>query len=403
MTKDKLNVLYLGYSEFPYGYAEFQKLLLISKALVYEGASVKVIGSHSSHNSVRHPGLKKIGHFQGIMYIYSSGKPYRNSNFFKRNIIKPFEKLLESILIFKLNRRDKIDAAIVSTQIFRHLFYYRILSRLLGFKILFNYVEYRSQIVDRTDAKYRLNSYLLDHYAVKISDGVLVISEFLINIIKNINPNKAYLKIPMMVDIDRYTGIVKSSNDKYFVFCGVTTYNEIILFTIKSFELIDNSDTFLYLVVNGSINQLAEIEKRIAISNKSRLIKLISNVSDKELSVLYKNAVGLLIPLRPTIQDEARFPHKFGEYLVSGNPVITTNYGEVKYYFKDMVNALIAKVYEEEAFAEKMNYVITNPSESAVIGENGKKTAFEHADYKKYGVRIINFINELKSNSNSKH
>ena len=32
-----------------------------------------------------------------------------------------------------------------------------------------------------------------------------------------------------------------------------------------------------------------------------------------------------------------------------------------------------------------MNYVITNPSECAVIGENGKNTALEYADYKKYG------------------
>ena len=59
MSKDKLNILYLGYSGFPYGYAEFQKILLISKALIYEGASVKVIGSRGFHNSILRPGLKK--------------------------------------------------------------------------------------------------------------------------------------------------------------------------------------------------------------------------------------------------------------------------------------------------------------------------------------------------------
>lgn len=402
MTQDKHNILYLGYSEFPYGYAEFQRLLLISKALVYEGTSVKVIGSRGFYDRALHPGLKKVGHFQGITYIYSSGTPYRRSNFFKRNIVKPFEKLLEAMLICKLNRKNKIDAAIISTQIFRHLLYYKILSRLLGFKILLNYVEYRSKIADRKEFKYRSNAYLFDRYAVKMSDGILVISEFLINIIKNIDPHKAYLKIPVLVDIDRYNGIVKSLNERYFLFCGVSTYKEIILFTIKSFELIENSDTFLYLVVNGNTEILAEIEKRIAISNKSKLIKLVSNLSDKELTVLYKNASGLLIPLRPNIQDEARFPHKFGEYLVSGNPVITTNYGEVKYYFKDMVNALIAELYDEKAFAEKMYYVITNPSECGIIGQNGKKVALENADYKKYGAKIISFINELKFNSNSK-
>lgn len=398
MTKNKANIVYLGFSTFPYGLAEFQKILLISKALVLEGASVKVIGSIGYHNREIHPNLKKIGRFQGIIYIYSWGTPYRISSFFKRNIRKPIKEILEFIVLYKINKRDKIDAAIISSKDFRHLLWYKIFSIILGFKLILNLVEYTSAMTHRKDNfNVKINDYLFDHLAVKISDGVLVISEFLINIVKKLDPQKAFYKIPMMVDSDRYNGIVKSFDENYFLYCGYAGYKEIIYFIINSFELIENYNTDLYLVVNGNPEDLSEIEKYIARSSKSKIIKLISNVTDKKLSQLYMNAIGLLIPLRQTIQDEARFPHKFGEYLLSGNPVITTNYGEVIYYFKDMVNALVAEHYDEKEFADKMEYVVTHPHESILIGENGKKIALKYADYKKYGQRIINFIRSVQN------
>jgi glycosyltransferase involved in cell wall biosynthesis len=100
-----------------------------------------------------------------------------------------------------------------------------------------------------------------------------------------------------------------------------------------------------------------------------------------------------LIPLRPTYQDVARFPHKIGEYLASGNPVISTNYGEVKFYFKDMDNMLIADSYDVNEFAEKMRFVINNMSEVKKIGLNGRDLAWNKFNYKMQGGVIDNFLN----------
>ena len=66
------------------------------------------------------------------------------------------------------------------------------------------------------------------------------------------------------------------------------------------------------------------------------------------------------------------FPHKIGEYLASGNPVISTNYGEVKYYFTDMKNMLIAESYNIDEYATKMQFVIDNPALVKKIGIEGK-------------------------------
>ena len=53
---------------------------------------------------------------------------------------------------------------------------------------------------------------------------------------------------------------------------------------------------------------------------------------------MYKNATAHLIPLSNSIQDTARFPNKISEYLASAKPIITTDVGEIKHYFKDMDN-----------------------------------------------------------------
>jgi glycosyltransferase involved in cell wall biosynthesis len=396
MSKQKLNILYLGCPGFPYGLAEIQRMLLISKSLVYENSKVTVICCKGIHNKKDYPELKNVGHFQGIPYIYSAGNPYRNPNFLYRNVDKFFEKIFEFLVIFKLNKKSNIDAAIISSMNLWHILYYRIISKILNFKIILNLVEYQSSMVTTANTFTKLNNYLFDRYAVKFSDGVLPISEYLASLIKGLNPQKKILKIPVIVDFEKYDKIEKTSSESYFLFCGAAEYSELILFIINSFELISKDDNAsLYLVINGSSNHFSLIKKRIATSVKRDKIKLFTKVPDEQLSILYKNALALLIPMRPTLQDKARFPHKTGEYLASGNPVITTNFGEIAYYLRDKDNALVANQFEVKEFSEKLQYVLLHPAECFSIGIQGKYTALKFFDYKLYGRKLIEFISQL--------
>ena len=79
------------------------------------------------------------------------------------------------------------------------------------------------------------------------------------------------------------------------------------------------------------------------------------NIPREDIPPRYVGASALLIPIEDTVQDYARFPHKIGEYLASGNPIISTNYGEMKNnkVFVDEESVLIASDYNTELFAEK--------------------------------------------------
>ncbi|MEO6488416.1 MAG: glycosyltransferase [Ferruginibacter sp.] len=395
---NKKNVLFLGNSGFPYGLAEVQKILLISKCLVSTGNNVTVVCNTGVHKKKDHPEMTETGEFQGIHYIYTSGTPFYHEHLISRNLLKIKGAVKEIQLIIRRARDKKLDYAILSTHQFFSVFIYFILSRLFGFKVILNYVEYSSGI-KKEWYRFRtiLNDKLFDKYAPLLADGILPISEFLINHLKKIAPKKSYFKIPGLTDYDRYNDIETLEQDKYFLFCGAANYKETVFFIIDSFAALNScgKDLSLFLVINGNPNDVKDIKDYINSNVKKDSIKFFTKLSDKQLTTYYKNALALLIPLRPTFQDIARFPHKIGEYLGSGNPVISTNIGEVKYYFKDMGEMLIADEYNIDKFAAKMQSVIDDPEAAKKIGEQGKKLGLSIFHYQTKAPEINNFLDKF--------
>ena len=395
MTARK-SIVYLGYSAFPRGLAEVQKMILISKSLFLTGHHVTVICRNGTHNKNTNPDIKVHGFYESIEYIYASGSAFRNDSFLRRRICEIKGKINEVRMLRQRKKQGRLDYAILSTRNFYSILFYSIISKLFGFKTILNYVEYYSAMKKNWyQVGVRLNDKLFDKYASSLADAVFPISEFLINHIKRGSPSKKYLKIPVLTDFSKYHEIEVSSSQKYFLFCGDAGYKEVIHFIVDSFELLKNRPSaFLYLVISGNPGNIEEIKKYINNCAQKNRIKLFSRLSEKDLYTYYKNAAALLIPLRPTFQDMARFPHKTGEYLASGNPVISTNYGEIKYYFQDGENMLIADRYDRGLFAEKMQFVIDKSEEAKSIGLRGKNLACQLFNYRSFSPILNDFLKD---------
>jgi len=391
---NKKYIVYLGCSGFPYGMAEVQKMILISKSLVLTGNAVTVISRRGLHKIESHPDLKVIGNYQGIDYVYTSGSPFRSDSFFVRNFLKIKAIVNEYLTLRKMKKNNQLDYAIISTNNYYHVLYYSFLSKVCRFKTILNYVEYYpGQKKKWYKFAKRLNDQLYDRYGPQLCDFNFPISDFLIRNFQKVVPDKKYLKIPVLTDIERYNGIEIKAGQKYILFCGDAAYDEIIKFNINAFERLNDTSIFLYLVIGGSESDKQGVKDFIANSSCKDRIRFLTRLTDKELSTYNKNAIALLIPLRPTQQDEARFPHKIGEYLASGTPVISTNYGEVKHYFKDMEDMLIADSYDINLFADRMQFVVDNPELAEKIGIKGKNIVKNFFDYRAMGIVINEFLN----------
>ena len=393
----KLQIIHLGISGFPHNVtlAPIQKSYLIYKGLVEAGAEVLYINTipQATPDDVHNSDAR--GSLDGIEYTYTCGTPYRSEGFLKRNWTKLKGALNEIRLLLSLARQNKIDAAVLYTGHFSVHLYYRFWSKLLGFPIIMNYVEYRSAFKE-TDLKRKISWQLIDRYAPNLVDGILPISEFLIQHIEQQGSNTPYLKIPTLCDFSRYSYLdEEGSSPRYFLYCGSAAYFEVANFIIASFEMVDAPDVSLYLIINGWPHQKEKINQRIEKSTKSALIKTYSGVSNKDYSRLLFHAAGLLIPLRPNIQDTARFPNKIGEYVASGNPMVTTRVGEIAHYFEDSVSAFVAETYEEASFADKMQYLIDHPHEAKAVGIQGQQVGHQEFDYRANGKKLLSFFHQI--------
>ena len=194
---ERLQIIHLGISGFPHNVtlAPIQKSYLVYKGLVEAGADVLYINTIPQAIPDDVYDSRAQGSLDGIKYVYTGGTPYRSEGFLKRNLTKLKGGINEIHLLLSLARQKKIDAAVLYTAHFSIHLYYRFWSKLLGFPIIMNYVEYRSAFKEGSLRK-RISWQLIDRYAPGLVDGVLPISEFLIQHIRKQDSDIPYLKVP---------------------------------------------------------------------------------------------------------------------------------------------------------------------------------------------------------------
>lgn len=386
--------IHVGFSGFPYGMASVQRTLLTFKGLQASGSRAIVINKISHH---QYTDKKKVKKFEGLLYVNTSLFNSRPSFFLKRNFNKISGYFGELIFLFK--KRKKIDTAILYSNYFLEYPYYFLLSRIFGFKLIVQYVEMFSAIPGRSSFFTKINDRFIDNYVGWFCDGVIAISDYLLLHIKKISPKKPVLKIPVMADFTKINAIAIPASKPYIMYCGTIYYFEVIVFIMSVFTLLKENKKYegqLLLIISGDHDtNRQKFDSLIKDSKFKDDIVIKSNIAHDELLAAYAAADVLLIPLRNTIQDIARFPHKIGEYTASRRPILSTNIGEIKTCFKDNVSALLADDYSIEAYYNKLVSCFNSYAKMDEIGQAGYCVGLNHFEYITQGKEIRNFIDRL--------
>ena len=391
----KLQVVYLGELGFPVGLAPIQKCRLLSRALIENGARVTVLGRMGTHDRASVPGLRARGEFEGIEYHVSSGTPYRPKSVGARLALIAAGLINEIRHLVRLRRAGRFDVGLLSVIDFPLAVFYGLIAKTLRAPLVLLLVEHGAALDNRTSLGQKMGDRLFDKTIRFFVDGFLPISEYLVEFVKRCAPGKPYLKIPVLADFDLFAAVHRRPGPPTFLFCSSAAYPDVVAFVLAAFEALAVDEAELVLVVSGRPGPMGRIRAAVNRSPRSRQIRLLSNLSETELIRRYVDASGLLIPLRPTRQDQARFPHKIGEYTASGNPIITTAVGEIPLYFEDGQSAFIARDYDPGLFAEKMRLVMERPDEARRVGEAGRRVGIANFDYRKYGPPLLSFLNDV--------
>jgi glycosyltransferase involved in cell wall biosynthesis len=394
----ELRAVHVGVSGFPFGSAAINKCLAVYESLHQQQIDFLIINNRAVHGKNIPVAIEKSGRVNNLRYVYTTPSPYKPESFFRRRFSNFAGRVNEFVLLLKLCLRNQLDVMFYypTNGSFLELIYYRMFSRIFGFPIIAQYVEYRTCFTDNTKLNEKIAHALFDKYFMRFVDGVLPISEYLIDHLKRRGYRKPIVKVPPLTDFNQFRIERQPGEENYFLYVGTAGYLSAIEFITKAFDLSNQQEYYLHLVVNGSSDQMKALEDLIANMKKKDKVRIFSNLKYSHLVHKYIHAKALLIPLTDSIQDKARFPQKISEYLASGNPIVTTNFGEVPFYFKDQKNALVALNYDEKEFAEKMDFVVSYPEASLQIGKDGKETGLRFFDYNSYGAEIRKMIMSLQ-------
>lgn len=406
MSRKPIHIVHLGMTGFPHGFAAIQRILLLFKGLQSEGAEVFVINRKGKHRPDSGRDIPVEGVYEGIPYIHTSGYAYRPDSFMKRTWLKLQGLIGEYRLLKKLKKQGKLDiASVYINGEMSDLVYYWAISRIIGFKTMLSYVECWSGTASRSGIKNKINDYLYDKVAARFTDAMLPISDYLYNVTQQQSATTPQLKVPIIGDFDRFDPESKEQGRPHFLYCGSTAYIEVVEFILDCFsEMKDRRDFALHFVLGGPPSAEGNVRKLIENHPLKEHIFPHFNIPGSEIPVRMVNATALLIPMRNTIQDAARFPHKIGEYLASGNPIVSCNVGEIKVYFEDKKSAIIADSYDIRKYAAKMQFVVDNPQIAIQIGEKGRQLGLDEFDYRPHGRRLKQFAEKLlgRKTENSK-
>ena len=199
---------------------------------------------------------------------------------------------------------------------------------------------------------------------------------------KGISPFKIHI-INMTVDPQRFDGVLKQiTPDKYIAYCGTISNNKDgVDILIRAFSEAHKSHPDLKLYIIGpSYNSETKItnEELIQKLGLTNNIVFTGIVEASSMPQLLKNAEALVLARPNNTQAQYGFPTKLGEYLLTSNPVIITDVGDIHLFLKDGVNALIAHPNDYHSFAKKIDYLFQHPDKCKIIGKQGRQVALEH-------------------------
>lgn len=228
-------------------------------------------------------------------------------------------------------------------------------------------------------------------------DGLFVISTSLRDtFIKwGVAKEKVHI-INMTVDQSRFEGVRKQNTEPYIAYCGtISNFKDGVDSLIKSFGIVAQYDEEIKLYIIGPVqnrivsNSNVELIKKLHLEDRIVLTGLVS--ADKMPQML-KNAKMLVLARPDNLQAKNGFPTKLGEYLLTANPVVITKTGDIPLFLKNGKNAMLAEPGSEAEIAEKILYLLANPSRADEIGRCGKIVALKDFNSKIEALKVIKII-----------
>lgn len=379
-----MKIVFVGLSGVPYSGRACDPRLANTANLLAEDASVTILNRYSSLKYKTIGGVKLVDKVRCKEILQR-----RNTGTILSIMLLMISVLCEPFSLLKLHKEKKIDYLHVYSGHYLDFVLYYLFAKVIGAKIVYEYVEYRSDKLKNPNLYHRVNNWLCDFHGAKLWDSCIAISNFLELKAKEVKNGIPVIKITPLCDFDLFISNKDEIDIKesYLMFCGSASYFEVVKLIIDSYnQSAIKTSKKLLLILSGNedgINRIRKYDTSVIIRTKLPYNTLIA---------YYKHAYGLIIPLRNTIEDIARFPNKVCEYTAAKGLIITTCFGEMQYYFQNGINAIVADDCTVEAIAKRLDELTRGLYDVDEIRNNCYQTGLENFSINAYKYKLYSFL-----------
>lgn len=358
------------------------KCQMVARGLINQGDKVLFINKIYGPNNNRNEGVDAYG----IHYVSFGNKGTKSLSFLS-NLKKLFMAIRDA---FNENENNHLFVGCGNFFVYMPAI---IAAKLKGYRISYIFEEWMMAM--DFPLIYKVNAFLMSYVIGYFCDSILPISEYLKS--RSLKFHKPILKLPICADFTNIRYPEKKISN-YLLYCASASYVSALDYIIESFSMSckTHNNIQLRLILSGSDDDLALIRSKIHNKHLETNCIIETKLDYDKLLFYYSNAIALLIPLNPRkITDIARFSQKISEYLSSKRPVISSDVGEISYYFTNYENMLISQSYTVESYSELITYAIENQEICNKIGQAGYELGASLFDYKIIGRDLHSFLNGI--------
>lgn len=111
-----------------------------------------------------------------------------------------------------------------------------------------------------------------------------------------------------------------------------------------------------------------------------------------------ERSVAGLVTLHPIINYLDALPVKMFEYMAAGIPVIASNFPLWKEIVESNACGICVDPLDPKAIAEAIDFIVNNPEQAKLMGENGKRAVYEKYNWGIEEVKLLAFYKTILEN-----
>ncbi len=402
---NKKKIIILGDTiGLPVGYAASTRTQFIASSLAEAGMDVDILLIKPSEAPTDIKNTQTIFKLGKASVYYTCGTTTLSHNWFKRRS-QSLNGLLNACKHLYIHRNET-QAIIIYSRNIDVVMAIGLFARLYGIKSVLELCEW-PLTQPTTNLISRLKKKLFCKYSLMFVDGVLYISQYIKNRIKEFEDAKRKkinkFHLPILCDSSEFNAYPNESViEGKVVYCGNLSYRSLLERTLKIMKQVISINKSVTLLIVGSStdqNDLVYLKNRVDHYQLTENVTITGYVPRNKLIKIYKSAYAFLLPLEDEKLSEARFPTKLAEYLLSGRPVIVPDVGEISYFLKRNVSFVSPTQNTTTGFVKSLDYIVSNSNVADNIGHTGKEVAIRFFDFRHYRQSLSRWLIKLENNN----